>query len=197
MTARPLLDALRTRAADEAAASRAAAAAEVERIHAAAQATAERGAAAAMARANADVARERSLTEAAAAQRSRERTLPARAAAIERIFARARDRIEARATRPDFPQALDALVRDALTYLPDEGVRVRCRPDIAVHVSRAVRAAGRPDATVIGDPSVPLGVVAESRDGRVSVDATFVRRLERDRATFAARLAGALATEVR
>jgi vacuolar-type H+-ATPase subunit E/Vma4 len=138
-----------------------------------------------------DLARARGLAE----QEARTRTLPARAAALDRIFARARERIEARAGHPELAGVIESLVTDALAYLPPGGVSVRCAPAIAQAAAAALRAAGRDDGRVVADPTVPLGVLVESDDGRVTVDATFARRLDRERATLAAGLATALEEE--
>src|SRR5581483_8212565 len=100
-----------------------------------------------------------------------------------------------RAGHPALPRAVESLVTDALAYLPPGKVRVRCAPALADAASAALRAAGPRAGQVVADPTVPLGALVESDDGRVTVNATFARYLDRDRATLAADLSAALNEE--
>lgn len=191
--ARPLLDELRRKAASEAEARRMRAEAEAARIRD------EARAAVAARLAEARRVREREAAEAMAVavadarRRAMELLLPARAAALDRLFALAERRMALLVDHPGFPDALTAQLRDALAYLPDEKVRVRCAPALVAAVRRALETAGRPEVDVRADATVPPGAVVESEDGVVTVDATFARRLVRDRAALAAAIAADLA----
>jgi len=119
--------------------------------------------------------------KAEAAQRMAKELLAARAAALEKVFARAHAHLEAQAAHPRLGDELSAALAEALTYLPDGAVAVRC-PAAAMEIARAaLRSAGRRDALVREDASVPLGAIAETADGAIAVDATFARRLVRRR----------------
>jgi vacuolar-type H+-ATPase subunit E/Vma4 len=189
VTARPLLDELRHNAAQEAQGARDRASREAAEIREAAAAVAGQQAEAARTAAAQAAAHDMSVAEADALRRMNERLLPARAAALGRIFARALVHVEARATHPGLGDAIAALTHDALAYLPTGAVRARCPLACTDAVRRALDHAGCSDATVIGDPSVPVGVMVMSSDGTIEVDATFARRLARERAVLATEIA--------
>ena len=181
MTARPLLDELRHSAAREIAAVRQRAAEQADEIVANARNATERRTREARA-ASIRVASERVVAaQADAARRTSELVLPARAAALDRIFEAAAARVESRLDHPQLAQALEPLVRDALRYLPDGPVRVRCHGKLTALLGAMSALRERSDASVVADASTPLGFIAESADGSVSVDATFTRRLARAR----------------
>jgi len=188
MTARPLLDELRRNARREVEADNVRARDAAAAVHTAAvTASTERAVAARSAFAR-DTDQQASVARADAERRMNTLLLPARAAALDRVFARALDCIAARASHPGMPAVLRRLTLDALEYLPDGAARVRVAPACADVVREALISAGRPMTSVSEDPTVSLGLVIESDDGAITVNATLVRRLIRDRR--------ALATEV-
>lgn len=181
MTARPLLDELRHSAAREIAALRQRATEQAEAIVASARDATERRTQEAR-QASMQVASERvAAARADAARRVSELVLPARAAALDRIFEAAAVRVESRLDHPRLAEALEPLVSDALRYLPDGPVRVRCQARLTALLGEMPALRDRDDASVVVDASAPLGFIAESGDGRMSVDATFARRLARAR----------------
>ena len=192
MTARPLLEELRRKAADEIAAARGHASEEAEGIRRSAREAAERRAVAAREEHERAALREQSVACSDATRRVNERLLPARAAALDRIFARAHERLELRSRHPGLSDAIAAQVADALEYLPDGPTVVKCAPSVASVVRGAVARTGRAGTTVVEDPAVPLGVVAESGDGEITVAATFARRMARERAVLATEVIGRL-----
>lgn len=192
MTARPLLDDLRRKAAAETDAVRASAQAEAEQVRQSARAAAEARATAERQRAARAEAEQSAVAHADAQRRANERLLPARAAALERVFLRATARIESRANDPRLGEALAPLVRDALGYLSEGAIRARCASPVVQLVQQTIAAAGRTDASVSADPAVPLGAIVELADGSVAVDATFAQRLAKERPVLAAELAARL-----
>jgi vacuolar-type H+-ATPase subunit E/Vma4 len=125
-------------------------------------------------------------------QRVSRETLSSRAAALDRVFAAALLQMQALAAHPRLGAVLGRALADALTYLPDGPVTVRCARDVAVAVRAAVAGVagvGRDTITVREDDGVPLGAIVEAADGTIAVDATFVRRLARERPRLAITIA--------
>jgi len=190
----PLLEQIRSAGAASAAATVQAARAEAERIRADAQEYAARHRAATLA------AHERHATAALArigaetTQRVGLATLTARAEALERVFTAAGRRLATLATHPALDELLARAIAEAITYLPAGKVTIRCAGAVAGRVPGALEAIGRAGDTVLTDERIPIGVVIESGDGTVAVNATFARRLEREwprlATEFARRLAG-------
>jgi vacuolar-type H+-ATPase subunit E/Vma4 len=120
-------------------------------------------------------------TRAETSQRVSRETLASRAAALDRIFAAALLQLQALAAHPRLGAVLGRALADALTYLPDGPVTVRCAPDVAGAVRAALAELGRDTITVREEDGVPLGAIVESADGAIAVDATFLRRLARER----------------
>lgn len=140
-----------------------------------------------------------------AQQRVVAETLQARAEAIDRVLTAAAAQAERLASHPGLPDLLSADITSALRYLPDDAVTVRCPASLALQAQDAVTAI---DAARTGDgvgdhlgervrvavdPAVPFGLIAQSGDGRVTVDATIARRIASDRPRLAIRIAQLLA----
>jgi vacuolar-type H+-ATPase subunit E/Vma4 len=185
----PLLEQIRGDATAAADARIAAARAEAERLDT------ETMARLAHRRATAVTDRERSgasaleATRAETSQRVSRETLASRAAALDRIFAAALLQLQALAAHPRLGAVLGPALADALTYLPDGPVTVRCAPVVAGAVRAALAELGRDTMTVREDDGVPLGAIVESADGAIAVDATFLRRLARERPRLAITMA--------
>jgi len=153
-----------------------------------------------VARAEADVARRRALyLERVAAERrsagqrqvaaaraeARERFLRARATVLDRVFDRAVAMLEATAGAR-YAGRVEHLALDAARYLEGEPAQLRCPPDAAPAVRRAVR--GLVDLSVAPE-TMAAGVTGASMDGRVLVDNTLPALLSRRRADLAIALA--------
>lgn len=190
--ARPLLDALHLKAEAETQARRATALAEAARITADADAHLARHVAAAVAERTLALAALEEAARADCMQRVTRDTLTARAEALDRVFAAAAARIEARQTHAGLEAALETMIADALSYLPDGPAQLRCSPGAAAVVRSALARFGRDGLVVREDDTVPLGVLAESEDGSIVVDATFARRLARERPRLAITVASQL-----
>jgi vacuolar-type H+-ATPase subunit E/Vma4 len=193
----PLLEQIRATAQAKSAAQVAGAVAEAERIRGEARARAARLRAAALAAHERQAAAALARTEAETSQRVGHATLTARAEALDRVFVAAGRRFEALATHAALGDLLTRAIGEAVTYVPDGAVTVRCTPGIAATVKRALASLGREGDTIIPDEHTPIGVIVESGDGRVAVDATFARRLQRDRPRLSTVLARHLAEGTR
>ncbi len=183
--ASPLLDQLRRNALAEAAAHVEAAHVEGERVRAAAALEAAVHHAEVVAARESDVAVAFALATAEAAQQVRFNTLTARAEALDRIFAAAAAQLPAFADHPDLGAVVGRSIVQALRCVPAKGAVVRCNRAVADAVAPLLDALGVLPELVVVDDTVPLGVRVASADGGVLVDATFARRLERDRAALA------------
>jgi vacuolar-type H+-ATPase subunit E/Vma4 len=190
--ARPLLDALHLKAEAETQARRTMAAAEAARIATDADAHLARHVAAAMAERTTALAALEEAARADCMQRVTRDTLTARAEALDRVFAAAAAQIEARRTHAGLEAALETMISDALSYLPDGPAQLRCTPGAAAAVRCAVARLGRDGLVVREDDTVALGVLAESEGGSIVVDATFARRLARERPRLAITVASQL-----
>jgi vacuolar-type H+-ATPase subunit E/Vma4 len=190
--ARPLLDALQRNADAEARARQTAAAAEVAGICAEADARLERQVAAATAEKASALSTLEDATRAACLQRVARETLTARAEALDHVFAAAAARIETRRTHTGLAAALAIMISDALSYLPDGPARLRCQAAVAALVGAAIAGLARDGLEVCNDDTVPLGVMAETADRSIVVDATFARRLGRERRRLAIEVANQL-----
>jgi len=118
------------------------------------------------------------------AQRVRLDTLLARDAALDRIFAAAATQLRALDDHPALGDVVGRAIVEALGCVPEDGAIVRCAPRVAEAV-RPVLAALGVTVAVTDDAAVPLGAYISSADGTIVVDATFARRLDRDRRALA------------
>lgn len=177
----PLLEQIRRDAAAAADARVAAARVEAERLDAESTARVLHRRAAAVADHERSSASALEATRAETSQRVSRETLASRAAALDRIFAAAVLQMQALATHPRLGAVLGRALADALTYLPDGPVTVRCAPDVAGVVRVVAAELDHGTITVREDKDVPLGAIVESADGAIAVDATFLRRLVRER----------------
>jgi vacuolar-type H+-ATPase subunit E/Vma4 len=182
-----LLDQLRRDAREAAAQRIAAAQAETERIRVDASARVAQQRTAALAeRAHAHTAALERLRSDTRARTARE-WLTARAEALDRIFAAANEALLTRSKDAKFQAAVTAGARDALAYLPAGDALARCTADLAP----AARAAFEPPSadaraiSVTADDHVATGVIFETTDHTLTVDATFARRLARERTRLA------------
>lgn len=192
-TARPLLDALHRKAEAETQSRRTAAGAEAERIRADAETEIARHVAAATAERASALDAMQDADRAECLQRLTRETLTARAEALDRVFSAAAARIETRCAHAGLGTALKTMIADALSYLPDGPAQLRCASATIPAVQAAIATLGRDALQVREDATVPLGVLAESGDGSIVVDATFARRLVRERPRLAITLANELA----
>ncbi len=190
--AAPLLEQLRREALLGAAQTRAEADASCERIRAEAVGAAAAQRTSALAERERSAAQQLTTARSEAEQRTRGKTLAARADALDRIFARAALELETFASHEGLRELLARLLGEALGYLPDGPVVVRCARGLGENVSAALKAAGRADADVREDSSVPLGMLVETADGAIAVDVTLARLVARLRP----RLSPALALQL-
>jgi len=117
--------------------------------------------------------------------------LAARAEALDQVFVAAQETLAARSGDSRFLAAVAGITRDALPYLPPGDASARCATSLAPAV-RAVlesQAPGRPELHVIEDDAVATGVVLETADRSLAIDATFARRLARERPRLAIEVA--------
>ncbi len=143
------------------------------------------------------------LTEAHAAERTRllaraecdamGRVLDAEHAVVDAVLARARRQFGAFARSPAYVEGLRRWLAHACDHLPPGAVEVRASPD-AGDAARTAAGDG-PDTTVVVDPTLEDGVIVRSADGRVQVDGTWRRAVERDRARLAISILQALAPD--
>jgi vacuolar-type H+-ATPase subunit E/Vma4 len=176
----------------EAEVRRTAAASEAARIRSDADARLDRHVAAATAEKLSALSTLEEATRAAALQRVARDTMTARAEALDRVFAAAAARIETRRTHAGLAAALAVMIPDALSYLPDGPAQLRCSAAAAAAVRGAIAGLARDGLAVAEDDTVPLGVMAETADRSIIVDATFVRRLTRERPRLAIEVANQL-----
>jgi len=174
-----LLDELTRRAEAEIASVRAAAGADAAAITAAAtRRLAERRSAALGARERVlrnDAAR----AVAAAARDARRAELEARARLLERVFAAAAARLPAAGSSPVFLAGLSRRLTEAMVCLGDQPGALRCTPGLADAAGRIAATHG--DLTTTPDPSVGVGFILESADGRLAIDGTLEGALARER----------------
>jgi len=116
-------------------------------------------------------------------------TLKARAAVIEQVMATAVSQADELLPHVELADCLRADVAQAVRYLPDGAVNVRCRPSLAALAQNAAAAVDQSRISVVIDRTTPFGVVVESSDGRVTVDATIARRIAGDRQRLSVRVA--------
>lgn len=123
--------------------------------------------------------------------RSAREWLAARAQALDQVFAAAHETLVARAGEPRFIAAVAGIARDALPYLPPGEASARCATSLAAAVRMVLEsaAAGRPALRVITDDAVATGLVLETDDGSLAIDATFARHLARERPRLAIEVA--------
>lgn len=119
---------------------------------------------------------DRDLAEARA--RANARVLAARGAFCDRVLARAEALLDAADRDEAYLGAVVAQTREALRFVEDRAVTVRCRPAIAERL--ALDSVGRDQRVSIeSDPACPAGVRIAATDGTVSIDDTLRARLER------------------
>ncbi len=124
--------------------------------------------------------RARLARELAAARLSaQEDELRAQHAVIERILARTRELFDGALGDGAYLAALPGQVEDALRYVADRPVLLRCHPSLLPVVQRG---ATSESCTCEGVPGMPIGVTLSARDGSVDIDDTLAARLERLRA---------------
>lgn len=163
--------------------------AEVARRLAAARAVAaglEEGAAARLAAERDDALRARAKSLGAALERERSERerkrqfdlLTSRRRLVDRAIEVAMRRAPEWVGRAEVAQALQRMLRDALAYLPEGEAKVRCHPLLVPALAGADTVGSAP---LHAEDGVPFGFVAESRDGRVRVDATLERLVARER----------------
>lgn len=131
----------------------------------------------------------RATAHALAQQRAVRETLRAREGAVEGVLRAAIASADTLAAHPDLLDALRTDIAQAMQHLPDAPVIVRCPPSIE-HTTR--EAAAQVDATrttVTVDPTLAMGIVVQSSDGRVEVNATVARRIAGQRRRLAIRVA--------
>lgn len=114
-----------------------------------------------------------------------ERVLGARAALLETVFERAAARLTSVPATSRYQAIAPRLLERALSFLPPTGVRVVCDPATAQALSGSGE---RSEARIEVRPDAEPGLVAQSSDGSVTVDATL--------GAFLVRLRPALAVEV-
>lgn len=105
-------------------------------------------------------------------------TLRARARFLDRVFDRARRRIDEGDTPEGYEDALEGWIARALEYLGDRPAEVICRPEREAPI-RSVIPESAVDLRI--DASAPAGFVARADDGSVEVDGTLAGALERSR----------------
>jgi vacuolar-type H+-ATPase subunit E/Vma4 len=117
--------------------------------------------------------------------------LVARAEALDQVFVAAHETLAARSGDPRFVVAVAGIARDALPYLPPGEASARCATSLAPAVRSVLEslAPGRPALRVIEDDAVATGVVLETADRSLAIDATFARRLARERPRLAIEVA--------
>lgn len=180
-----LLEQLRAEAARDVQQRLDAATAEAARLTREATAHAERQHAHALAEHERALLAARTAALAAAQQSHAQAVLTARADALNHIFEVATVQLASLASDARLPVLLGGLLRQALPFLPDGPATVQCAPGIAAQTRAVVESMGRAQLGLEETPGTPLGVIVRTGDGRMSVDATFVRQLARDRGTLA------------
>ena len=114
----------------------------------------------------------------------------ARLAFIERVLARARVLLEDAEHDGAYLDGIAAQTGEALRYVDDRPITLRCRPALAARLAQAM--VGRGEIVLEPDATCPVGVVLEARDRSVVVDDTLAARLER----LAAEIGPSLVSEV-
>ena len=133
--------------------------------------------------ADAVAARERELAAEGDAGKARLRhegavgILHARNRLLERVFDTASAAFPHALDLPAHEGALQGLIAEALAFVPEVPVIVRCRPGLAARALALVASLG--NVRVESDASLPEGVVVEAEDGSVRIDNTLADRLRR------------------
>lgn len=117
--------------------------------------------------------------------------LTARAEALDHVFVAAHKTLAARSGDPRFVVAVAGIARDALPYLPLGDASARCAASLAPALRAVLESQlpGGPGLRVIEDNAVATGVVLETADRSLSIDATFERHLSRERPRLAIEVA--------
>jgi vacuolar-type H+-ATPase subunit E/Vma4 len=103
--------------------------------------------------------------------------MEARARCLARIFGAAEARLTGSRTGEEAARTVPRLLDEALEFLPDMAVVVRCHASLEPYVGRAIVASRI--GSVIAEPAIPWGVIVEAEDGSVRIDNTLVSRLRR------------------
>jgi vacuolar-type H+-ATPase subunit E/Vma4 len=122
---------------------------------------------------------------AAARFRTSGAVLEARARFLDRVFVAAEQAAGRLGPSPQLETCIDGMVGDAIAYLDPEQCRLRCAAPFRSMMEGALGRLGATQLNVVEDPTISLGAVLESDDGRVSVDATVVGQMRRRRAALA------------
>lgn len=104
--------------------------------------------------------------------------LRARAKLLERVFARAAERIDGGALPGGWEAALGASLALAFDYVGEAPAEVVCPPAQAAAVRAALGGAATETRV---DPAAPAGFLLRAADGSVEVDGTWAGALERRR----------------
>jgi vacuolar-type H+-ATPase subunit E/Vma4 len=133
---------------------------------------------------------ERALAGARATARAQ--VLAARAALLDRLFARLHSELPAVAASAPYRAALGRQLEDLSTFAGDRSITVRCNPALAAALRRVMKANGRwpirPDSSIAG------GFRLTTDDGTLEIDATLEDRLEQLRPRLALEALAALST---
>jgi len=116
-----------------------------------------------------------------AQQRAVRETLQAREEAVNRVLEAVVAASNTLATHPDLTGMLCADIARAMPYLPSGPVMVRCPASIEHATSEAAAQVDAMRITVTVDPAMTLGIIAQSTDGRVEVNATIAQRISSER----------------
>lgn len=115
------------------------------------------------------------------ARRSRflwRRLLLEREAGLARILDRARDRLPGALADERYRRSIGDQMGSVLEYVGDQAAEIRAPEALCQAIQDAV--AARPRTAVVVDPDAGSGFRLVAGDGRLEVDATLERRLERD-----------------
>lgn len=130
---------------------------------------------------------EAALAVGEARRAARAEVLRARDALLARVLEATAARLRGALDGDEGAARLAVLVASARAYLGDAGGTMRCRPEFAAAVTRAL--AGEAAIRVEPDAAVGTGVVAHEASGRFTVEATLERLLAQRRDAILVRLA--------
>jgi vacuolar-type H+-ATPase subunit E/Vma4 len=178
VTVAPLLQHLLRDADADAERRRAAARARARESIAEAGARLDRRRAALLAARARELARERELHLGAATRRASEATASARRRFVTRVLEAVIERAGTVAALPAAVGRLACDLDEARAFLPEGAVVVRCHPSLAGPVRAMVADAPAGSVRVVDDAALSPGLVVETPDGSIRVDATLRARLE-------------------
>lgn len=131
----------------------------------------------------AEAAREVALwreEERRSARRSRflwRRLLLERESGLARILDRARDRLPGALADERYRSSIEDQIASVLEYVGDQAAEIRAPETLCQAIQQVV--AARPRTVVVADPDAGSGFRLVAGDGRLEVDATLERRLDR------------------